>query len=123
MGSSASAAGETLLHSGAGDRLRRRAANRELPDGKLVLIDGYLRAEITQDQTVPVLVLDVTEAEADKILLTLDPLAGMAEKNSAAVEGLLPDGSARPVRSTVIIFMQRECRISPAHSSKASVTI
>jgi len=33
---------------------------------------------------VPVLVLDVTEAEADKILLTLDPLAAMAEKNAAA---------------------------------------
>ena len=33
----------------------------------------HLRAETTPNQGVPVLVLDVTEAEADKILLTLDP--------------------------------------------------
>ena len=62
---------------------------RELPDGKLMLIDGHLRAETTPLQEVPVLILDVTEAEADKILLTLDPLAGMAEANQTAIEQLL----------------------------------
>jgi hypothetical protein len=46
---------------------------RELPDGRLKLIDGHLRAETTPDAIVPVLVLDVNEAEADKLLLTLDP--------------------------------------------------
>ena len=51
---------------------------RELPDGSLMLIDGHLRAETTPDAVVPVLVLDVDEAEADKILLTHDPLAAMA---------------------------------------------
>ena len=50
---------------------------RETPDG-LQLIDGHLRAETTPDQEVPVLVLDVTEAEADKLLASLDPLAAMA---------------------------------------------
>ena len=54
---------------------------RECADGSLMLIDGHLRAETTPDQMVPVLVLDVTESEADKLLLTLDPLAGMAETN------------------------------------------
>src|SRR5262249_31410111 len=34
---------------------------RELPDGRLQLIDGHLRAETTPDDIVPVLVLDVTE--------------------------------------------------------------
>jgi ParB-like chromosome segregation protein Spo0J len=62
---------------------------RELPDGKLMLVDGHLRAETTPNVEVPVLILDVTEAEADKILLTLDPLAGMAEANKAAIEELL----------------------------------
>src|SRR5262249_47860998 len=52
---------------------------REGENGKLILIDGHLRADIADDDVVPVLVLDVTEAEADKILATLDPLAGMAE--------------------------------------------
>ena len=62
---------------------------RVLPDGKLMLIDGHLRAETTPDMKVPVLILDVTEAEADKILATLDPLAAMAETDSAAVRSLL----------------------------------
>src|SRR5439155_5146083 len=46
---------------------------RELPDGQLQLIDGHLRCDTTPDMEVPVLVLDVTEAEADKLLVTLDP--------------------------------------------------
>lgn len=61
---------------------------RETPQG-LMLIDGHLRAETTPDQDVPVLVLDVTEAEADKLLATLDPLAALAERNDEAVRALL----------------------------------
>jgi hypothetical protein len=41
---------------------------RELPDGRLQLIDGHLRAETTPNAMVPVLILDVTDSEADKIL-------------------------------------------------------
>lgn len=52
---------------------------RESEDGSLVLIDGHLRAETTPGQIVPVLVLDVTEAESEKILATLDPIGAMAE--------------------------------------------
>lgn len=62
---------------------------RELPDGSLMLIDGHLRAETVADAKVPVLILDVTEAEADKLLATLDPLAAMAESNAAVFEELL----------------------------------
>ena len=61
---------------------------RETPQG-LVLIDGHLRAETTPDAEVPVLVVDVTEEEADKILLSLDPLASMAEIDRDAIEKLL----------------------------------
>lgn len=61
---------------------------RELPDGSLMLIDGHLRAETAADAPVPVLILDVTEAEADKLLATLDPLAAMAEQDSEALAGL-----------------------------------
>ncbi|MCE7957368.1 MAG: hypothetical protein DYH06_05445, partial [Acidobacteria bacterium ACB2] len=50
---------------------------RETPQG-LMLIDGHLRAETTPDTEVPVLVLDLDEKEADKLLATLDPLAAMA---------------------------------------------
>ena len=62
---------------------------RELPDGKLQLIDGHLRAETTPNAIVPVLVLDVSEEEADKLLLTLDPLAGMAEADAGRIKALL----------------------------------
>jgi len=62
---------------------------RELPDGSLMLIDGHLRAETLGDGEVPVLILDVTEAEADKILATLDPLAAMADSDAAKFEELL----------------------------------
>jgi ParB/Sulfiredoxin domain len=62
---------------------------RELPEGKLMLIDGHLRAETTPHMMVPVLVLDVTEEEADKLLLTLDPLAGLAQADAERIKELL----------------------------------
>lgn len=64
---------------------------RELPDGTLMLIDGHLRAETTPDALVPVLVLDVDEQEAGKILLTLDPLAAMATTDPEHLQQLLSE--------------------------------
>tara|TARA_R100001594_G_C4053581_1_gene265444 strand:+ start:6215 stop:6724 length:510 start_codon:yes stop_codon:yes gene_type:complete len=61
---------------------------RETKDG-LMLIDGHLRAETTPDATIPVLVLDINEEEADLLLATLDPLAGMAEPNTELLKQLL----------------------------------
>ena len=64
---------------------------RETPDG-LMLIDGHLRADLTPDAEVPVLVTDLNDDEADTLLATLDPLAAMAdvdtEKLQALVDGL-----------------------------------
>jgi DNA modification methylase len=62
---------------------------RELADGRLMLIDGHLRAETTPHAQVPVLVLDLDEAEADKLLATLDPLAAMAERDGDRIKTLL----------------------------------
>jgi DNA modification methylase len=62
---------------------------RELPDGTLQLIDGHLRLETTPKAIVPVLVLDVTELEADKILLTFDPISALAQADKAQMEALL----------------------------------
>jgi hypothetical protein len=64
---------------------------RELHDGTLMLIDGHLRAETTPGSLVPVLVLDVDETEADKILLTHDPLAGMATVCEEQLRALLAE--------------------------------
>ena len=62
---------------------------RELDDGSLMLIDGHMRAETTHDQEIPVLVLDVDEAESDKLLATFDPIAAMAESDPHALDALL----------------------------------
>ena len=61
---------------------------RETDDG-LELIDGHLRQEVMGDQEVPVLIIDVTEEEADKMLLTLDPLAAMATSDDKRLKALL----------------------------------
>jgi hypothetical protein len=62
---------------------------RELEDGSLELIDGHLRAETTPDMEVPVLVLDVTADEANKLLALLDPLAAMAGTDECLLADLL----------------------------------
>ena len=73
-----------------------------LADGRLKLIDGHLRRSMEPDMEVAVEVLDVTDAEARALLLTIDPLAQLAgyeaetleqlravvEKESAAIKSL-----------------------------------
>jgi hypothetical protein len=63
---------------------------RETADG-LQLIDGHLRAELDPSVEWPVLVLDVTEAEAKKILATHDPLTAMAEPDESLLADLLAE--------------------------------
>lgn len=67
---------------------------RETPDGHLQIIDGHCRAEISEDEEVPVLVLDLDEDEAKKLLATLDPLAAMAEADREALGRLLSETTA-----------------------------
>lgn len=62
---------------------------RELPDGSLQLVDGHLRAETTPDMEVPVLVVDLNDEEAAKVLTTFDPLSAMAESNKEQLKSLL----------------------------------
>jgi ParB-like chromosome segregation protein Spo0J len=64
---------------------------RELPDGSLELIDGHLRAETTPEAVVPVLVLDVDEEEAAKLLATFDPLSSLAGADVESLGALLAD--------------------------------
>ena len=46
----------------------------ETPKG-LMLVDGHLRTDILGDNEVEVAILDLTQEEADKALLTFDPIA------------------------------------------------
>jgi hypothetical protein len=105
---------------------------RELLDGSLELVDGHLRAELTPDAVVPVLVLDLNDAEAATLLAVLDPLAGLAETNQRALDelfkhveianeavhemldGLLRDVPACPTPATLPDTLSREVDIPEA---------
>lgn len=61
---------------------------RQLDDGSYQLIDGHLRAETTPDQKVPAIVVDLDDAEARKLLATLDPLAALARADEERLQEL-----------------------------------
>lgn len=46
--------------------------------GQLTILDGHGRVELNQEQVWPVLVLDLTDEEADTLLLLIDPISGLA---------------------------------------------
>lgn len=79
-----SALNEVLEQVGFADALLAR----ETKDG-LELIDGHLRQDVAGDQEVPVLVLDLTDDEADVVLATHDPIAAMAKAQSSRLDELL----------------------------------
>jgi hypothetical protein len=66
-------------------------ADADKPQGAaapLTLIDGHLRQEELREAEVEVEVLDVTDAEAEKLLLTLDPLAQLASYDEELLDQL-----------------------------------
>jgi hypothetical protein len=61
----------------------------ELPDGRLKLIDGHLRqGTLDPDEQVTVEVLDVSDDEARKLLLSIDPLAQLASYDDELLDQL-----------------------------------
>lgn len=91
---------------------------RELEDGRLQLIDGHLRAETTPDVLVPVLVLDVDEQEAIKILVTHDPLVGLA---GADVEKLNEALSECDINSPALMAMLAELDEQVRQASESAI--
>jgi hypothetical protein len=61
----------------------------ELPDGRLKLIDGHLRRDLDPNMEVDVEILDVTDEEARALLLSIDPLAALAQAQAQLHERLL----------------------------------
>ena len=55
----------------------------ELPDGRLKLLDGHLRRDVDPNMEVEVEILDVNDDEARTLLLSIDPLAALAETQQA----------------------------------------
>jgi hypothetical protein len=60
----------------------------ELPDGRLKLIDGHLRRDLDPDMEVDVEILDVDDAEARALLLSIDPVALLADYDADGLERL-----------------------------------
>ena len=63
------------------------AYHSERNGGKLTLIDGHQRK--TSEADWPVVILDVSDEEADLLLLALDPIAGMATAAASELNALL----------------------------------
>ena len=64
---------------GIADALKAYYSKRN--SGKLTLVDGHLRKGDYPDLEWPVLILDITDEEADILLASFDPIAALAEAN------------------------------------------
>ena len=62
-------------------------------DGALTLIDGHLRIDEAAVDW-PTVILDVNDEEADLLLLTLDPMAALAESDARILGELLDENRA-----------------------------
>lgn len=91
------------------------ALARELEDGSLILIDGHLRAETTGDMPIPVLVLDVNEEEANKLLATYDPISSMAHADAEKLETLLREvSSSNDAVNALLASVAQDAGIMPS---------
>lgn len=67
----------------------------------LTWCDGHLRGSEVADYEGEVAILDITDAEADMLLVTADPIAYLAQTDAAALEALLRD-----VQTSDIVLQQ-----------------
>ena len=76
---------------------------RETEDGELILVDGHLRKDLAEDDEVPVLILDITEKEADYILATHDAITGLAITNDEQLDKLLANFDDEDLKTASLI--------------------
>lgn len=58
-------------------------------DGRLTLLDGHLRKAETPDVEWPVIILDISDEEADLLLAHFDTIGGWAETDALKLDELL----------------------------------
>jgi len=83
-------------------------------DQGIELLDGPLRAGLDPEAIVPVLVVDLDEAEADVVLATLDPLAAMAEADKGDLTALL-ESIQRPDLSAMLDDIRKQQHLPIEH--------
>lgn len=69
----------------------------------LTLIDGHLRAETTPDAIVPVLILDLDEEEADKMLATFDSVTVLAGADEFLLQDLIANIESNDERVSILL--------------------
>lgn len=62
--------------------------------GRLTLVDGHLRKDTAPDVEWPVIILDIDDAEADKLLATFDTIGAWAATDARQLDELLNRVSA-----------------------------
>jgi hypothetical protein len=83
-----------------------------LADGRIQLIDGHLRRDMDPEMLVTVEVLDVTDEEARKLLMTIDPLAALAESDDELLEQL--QASTPALSKELKDFWQSLLKVKPS---------
>lgn len=92
---------------------------RELEDGTLELIDGHARQSLAgPNDLLPTLILDVNEEEARKLLLTLDPISAMADRDRSRLASLLDHVDTQDARATALLDAIRRDNRLPAIISR-----
>lgn len=81
-----------LNQTGITDALKAYYSERN--GGKLTLVDGHLRKSAAPDTIWPVLILDLTDEEADEELAFHDAIGAWAETNPLALQALLDKARA-----------------------------
>jgi hypothetical protein len=83
-------------------------------DGRLKLIDGHLRRSMDPNMEIEVEVLDVNDEEARKLVLSLDPLAQLAEYDDRCLEELraLTQTSSNTLSALWANLHQRDVRVA-----------
>lgn len=94
---------------------------RELDDGSLELLDGHLRADLSKDELIPVLVLDVDEFEGKEILATFDPMGYLAECNDILLNSLLHELDAHDDELKAIVSEHRVAEEAPVELMPISI--
>lgn len=86
--------------------------------GVLTWADGHLRGSEVADYVGDVAILDITDAEADMLLVTADPIAALAQTDAAALDALLRDvQTGDEALQQMLADMAEEAGIVPAEAT------
>lgn len=86
--------------------------------GDLVLIDGHMRADLHGDAMLPVLVTDLTEAEAKVLLASFHGLGMMAQHDEVKLKALLNESE---VCRDISDFLTKHFKLEPPESADFNV--